>query len=376
MRGSVRKGDASWLYVLDRGRDQEGRRLQEKRRGFRTRKEAEAALRERLAAFDRGMTTPLTKATVRQYLDGWLTGHADDVKAGTWDSYRVIVARHVLPHLGDVQLQALTPTRLNQWYADLQATGLAVKTVRNIHVVLRKALGDAVDEGLLVRNVAALSKPPKLRSVLRQEMKTWTGDEAAAFLQHVRHDRLYPAWLLLLSTGMRRGEALGLRWADVDLDGGQLTIRQALVSVNYRPTISTPKNHKPRSLSLDDGTVAALRTWKAQRAADRLAWGPAWEDTGLVFGREDGSLIHPDRFTQMFDLAVKRSGLQRIRLHDLRHTNACLLLAAGESPKVVSERLGHANVAFTLQVYAHVIPAQERKAADRIGAVLLATQGA
>lgn len=177
---------------------------------------------------------------------------------------------------------------------------------------------------LLQRNIAdqadAPSSPPG--SV---EMKTWTAEELRRFLDFVASDRLYGAWVLAATTGLRRGEVLGLRWGDIDLEPGRLAVRQTLVSVAYETKFSTPKTKRGRrSVSLNATTVMALRSHRKRQLQDRMAWGPAYQDSGLVVTREDGSLVHPDRFTQMFDKHVKNSGLPRIRLHDLRHTHATL----------------------------------------------------
>jgi integrase len=166
---------------------------------------------------------------------------------------------------------------------------------------------------------------------------------------------------------MRRGEVLGLRWQDIDFDRRRLSIRQTIISIDYRVEISEPKTARGRrSVALDTGTVTALRAHRAAQNQLKLKLGEAWQDHDLVFCRDDGTPVHPDRFTQMFDKHVREGGLPRIRLHDLRHTHATLALAAGIHPKVVSERLGHSTVAFTMDVYSHAIPSMEAEAAETI----------
>jgi integrase len=198
-------------------------------------------------------------------------------------------------------------------------------------------------------------------------MRTWTPDELRSFLEYVAHDPYYAAWVLAASTGMRRGEVLGLRWQDIDFDRRRLAIRQTIISIDYRVEVSEPKTARGRrSVALDSGTVTALRGHRAAQNQEKLKLGEAYQDMGLVFCRADGGPVHPDRFTQMFDKHVKESGLPRIRLHDLRHTHATLALAAGIHPKVVSERLGHSTVAFTMDVYSHAIPSMEAEAAETI----------
>jgi integrase len=203
------------------------------------------------------------------------------------------------------------------------------------------------------------------------ERGAWTADVLRRFLDHVRDDRLFSAWRLAASTGLRRGELLGLRWQDVDLDAGRVSVRQTLTTVGNKAAFGEPKTARcKRNLALDGVTIGVLRSWRTRQAEERLGFGPAWQDTGLVFSREDGSLIHPDTFSFWFERQVRAAGVSRIRFHDLRHTHATLALQAGVPAKVVSERLGHATVAFTLDVYSHVIPALQEDAAERIAALV------
>ncbi|MQB00399.1 MAG: tyrosine-type recombinase/integrase [Actinobacteria bacterium] len=264
------------------------------------------------------------------------------------------------------------PDELNVFYGTLLREGrrdgkggLSPKTVHNIHVMLHKALHDAVRWNYLPRNVAEFADPP--RQTAGKAMSTWTPEELRTFLQFVEDNPLYAAWVLAANTGMRRGEVLGLRWQDIDFDRRRLAIRHTIISIDYRVEISEPKTARGRrSVALDGGTVAALRAHRAAQNQEKLMLGEAYRDAGLVFCRADGTPVHPDRFTQMFDKHVKECDLPRIRLHDLRHTHATLALAAGIHSKVVSERLGHSTVAFTMDVYSHAIPSMEAEAAETI----------
>lgn len=202
-------------------------------------------------------------------------------------------------------------------------------------------------------------------------MATWTAGELRQFLDHLRGDRLHSAFVLAATTGMRRGEVAGLQWADLDLDARTISIRRARVSVGGRAQLSEPKTRGSRQqISIDPTTIATLRHHRAQQLRERVAWGPAWQDTGFVFTREDGTAIHPETFTKVFQHQVRSAGLPVIRLHDLRHTHATLALRAGIHPKVISERLGHANVGITLDTYSHAIPAMQEEAADQIAALV------
>jgi integrase len=375
----VIKRGKSWAVVVEVGRDPNtGKRVRKWHSGYRTKRDAERARIEILSRLDHGTYVSPDRRTVGSYLEGdWLPAVKARLKASTWDSYSRNIRLHISPELGPIPLQALTATRLNEFYASLISEGrrdgnggLAPKTVRYLHGIIRKALADAARWNLLQRNVADQADPPTIRSTA-PEMKTWTADELAQFLDFVSDDRLYAAWVVAATAGLRRGEVLGLRWIDIDLNASRLSVQQTLVSVAYETRFSVPKTARSRrSVSLDATTVAALRAHRKRQLEERMSWGQAYRDSGLVVTREDGTLVHPDRFTQMFDKHVKDAGLPRIRLHDLRHTHATLALAAGVHPKVVSERLGHATVAFTLDVYSHAVPALQEEAADRIAALI------
>jgi integrase len=244
-------------------------------------------------------------------------GAAAEGRPSTWDSYRMAVERHIVPSLGGMPLQGLTPAHLTAFYRTLLDDGrrdgrggLAPKSVRNVHGVLHAALRDAVRWGYLPRNVAAGADLPK---GMTPEMHVWNPEQLRVFLGHVRDDSLYAAWLLLATTGMRRGEVAGLRWIDVDLDAGRVSPRRPRVVVNYEVVVSEPKTAKGRrSLALDPATVAALRQHRARQAEKRLAVGPRWHDSGLVFTWPDGRPIHPHRFSKWFEQhtrpACRKSG--------------------------------------------------------------------
>lgn len=374
MRGHVRKRGSSWCVVVDVGRLENGRRKQKWHSGFKTRKEAQRALSGIMERLSHGSYIEESKITLAEFLhEDWLPSAKSTTQPSTWESYRINVEKHIVPALGPRRLQRLTPGILNAFYADLlqqgrrDGRGLSPKTVRNIHVILRKALGDAVRWDLVPRNVAALADPPKVKYRRAGAMQTWNADQLRRFLRLVSPDPLYPAFLLAATTGMRRGEILGLRWQDLDLEKGTLSIQQTVILINYEVLVAEPKTARGRrSIALDSQTVATLRSHRARQAEERLAAGMRARDRDLVFAREDGEPIHPERVRQTFARFVRKSDLPPIRFHDLRHTHATLALAAGVHPKVVSERLGHATVAFTMDIYSHAIPALEAKAAQTI----------
>lgn len=296
----------------------------------------------------------------------WLPSMRGRLKASTWDSYRRNLELHVLPSVGETAIDEVGPRQLNALYGRLLADGrrngsggLSPQTVRYIHVIVHGVLGDACDLDILPENPASKAKPPKASASRAVEMSVWDASQLRAFLLSVAEEPLYAALRLAAMTGMRRGEVLGLRWGDLDLANRQLVVRHTLISVGYEVQESTPKTHRPRLVELDPETAAILTDHRATWVDD-----PA--SGSLVFVGLEGRRIHPDLFTQKFDRLVARSGLPRIRLHDLRHTHATLGLAAGVPVRVMSERLGHASPEFTMKQYQHVLPGMQAAAAQQI----------
>jgi integrase len=314
--------------------------------------------------------------TLVEYLAEWMTSVRPTLRESTWDSYAQVVQGHLVPGLGDLELSEITPKVLSSFYGKLLASGrqdgkggLSAGTARYCHIVLKKALSDAARWGEIDRNPCDLVSGPRPR---RPEMRTWTAEQVKTFLTHVRDDRLWAAWLLAATTGMRRGEVLGLRWTDLDLEAGRLQVRRALVSVRYRIVVSEPKTARGRrSVDLDPASVAALEEHRDRMRGEFEARRAELSDRDLVFVGRAGEPIHPDRFYRAFRRHSDRAGLPAIRLHDLRHTYASVALAAGIHPKVVSERLGHANIMITLDTYSHVIPSLQREAADQVAAMIV-----
>lgn len=374
MRGSVAKKGKKWYAVVYDGPDPLTGKDRRRWVAAGTRKgDAEKLLAELIQRKYEGETVVNERVTLGEYLvHRWLPIQATRVRPSTYDSYVRNTRLHVEPALGRRRLEKLTVEDLDLFYARLLTVGnkrpgsppgLRPKSVRNIHVMLNKALGDAVRKGLVLRNVAALADAPSVGAKSSGAIKAWDADQLRVFLAGMRDHRLYPAYHLSSHTGMRRGEILGLRWCDVDLDAHRLSVRQALVSIAYEVEVSGVKTSAGRrTIDLDAGTVAVMRRWHETRTTECAGVAPSAED--LVFTKEDGHWIHPDYFSQNFDRRVAKLDVPKISLHDLRHTHATLLLKSGVPVKVVSERLGHANVAFTMSIYQHVLPGMQAEAAD------------
>jgi len=374
MRGTIRQRKSGrWAYGLTIGRDPgTGKRRQTTKGGFRTQKECQAALNKVLNEINAKTYTRPARMTLAAYLtERWLPGL--EIRDTTRARYTSIINVHIVKRLGAVKLEDLTPAHLDDLYRDLRRAGLAPKTVRHVHGVLHAALKRAVNLELISRNVADRVQPAKTKTAkqLGAGLACWSPEQLGAFLRHVADDRLAAAWRLVAQSGMRRGEIVGLRWTDVDLDAGRVTVAHTRVMANYTVTASTPKTDSGnRSFQLDPATVAALRRWKLQQAQERLRCGPGYQDSGYCFTNPDGSGVHPQRFSDWFHQRAKAAGLPRIRLHDVRHSYATAALAAGLPVKVVSKRIGHANTQITMDLYMHALPSMDQEAADKVAAVI------
>jgi integrase len=239
MPGRVFKRGSRWTYVVDVGQDTHTNRRQRSRGGFATKREAERALREVLHALDREAYVPSSRTTLADYLrHEWLPAVKPNLRPTTWLGYGRELELNVIPTIGDIPLQQLNAAHLNRLYGFLLSDGrkdgtggLSTRSVRYVHTILQRSLADAMRWGLVERNVAALADPPRQTASATQHIRTWTREELRSFLDHVRDDRLFPAWLLHATTGMRRGEVLGLRWVDLDLPAQRLAVRKTLVMV-------------------------------------------------------------------------------------------------------------------------------------------------
>jgi integrase len=376
MRGHVRKRGKKWAIVVDVGRDETGRRKQKWHSGYPRRKDAEEALAKIIGDLNAGTYAAPSKRTVAEYLvDEWLPGMRHQVRPSTWSSYEMNLRTHVVPHVGGMRLRDLTGVRLNALYGVLvengrrDGQGLSPRSVRYVHGVLRHALADAKRNRLVAFNAADDASPPSPKQTRdrTKAKRTWSPEQLRAFLSSREDDRLYALWHLFASTGMRRGEALGLHWDAVDLDRGTVEIRTALVAIGYELHWSEPKTDRSRrSIALDPHTVQVLHAHRKRQLTERLAAGPAWTDHGLVFTNEVGEPVHPDRASKLFEAHEQTAGLPHIGVHGLRHGWATMALRAGVHPKVVQERLGHSTIAMTLDTYSHAVPSMESDAANLV----------
>ncbi|MDQ3955630.1 MAG: site-specific integrase [Actinomycetota bacterium] len=312
----------------------------------------------------RGSRETNTDTTLRDFLtETWLPAIRRSIRDSTYSGYVSHVHCHIIPALGSLRLASVKPSDINGFYARLLREGgarskepLSGTTVRRVHATFRRAFRDAVKWGLVDGNPVSRADPPSPRADTPREMTTWRAEELKQFLSSVAPHEDRELWHVLAMTGLRRGEALGLRWCDVDFERASLSIRQTVITIGYDVVVSGPKSSRGRRVvALDETTLKVLRDLKPTdaRAAD------------LVFHRE-GQPLHPVRVSKTFKRLVRQIGLPDIRLHDLRHTHATLALEAGIHPKIVSERLGHSTVALTLDIYSHCLQHMQHDAAEQI----------
>jgi integrase len=344
------------------------------RRSFygRTRREVQEKLLEAAREAQQGYAPRNGRLTVGAYLQAWLRDAVmPTVRPSTYRSYELLVRVHITPHLGRTPLVKLSPLQVQTMLADLTAHGLSARSVHHVRAVLRTALNQAVRWELLQRNVASLVDGPK---VPRHEVAAMSPREAQMLLEVVREDRLGALYALALLTGLRQGELLGLTWDDLDLTGGLVTVRHALQRVNGTLGHVEPKTSRSRrEVALPPTAVTTLRAHRSRQLEERIWAGSRWNDTGFVFTTSIGTPLDGPNVTHRLQRILRSAGLPSMRFHDLRHACATLMLTQGVSARVVMEVLGHSQIGLTMDTYAHVIPALQRDAAERIESALAAS---
>jgi integrase len=358
------KAGQRWKFQIYALKDPEKPELGETRitrGGFKSLEAAQSALAEALKRKVQNEKFQGKVPTITEYANHWVTGLR--LQNSTIQGYRKIIRNHIGPAIGNIRLDKLTATRIAAHYRELEKSGrrdttglgkpLSANSVNKVHVVLGALLDAAVDDGLIAMNPA----------------KTWTGGELHAFLtwnRDVLRDDLFPLWRTIAYTGMRRSEALALRWSDLNVATGRLSIRRA-ADVTVRNMTKSTKTGSARVLDLDPETVGILKAFKAQRGAISLDLARA---DAYVFGNDAGAIRCPNEVGRRWTFRVERAqaaidGLPRVTLKGLRHTHATLLLELGEHPKVVQERLGHSTITTTMNIYSHVTPTMQKAAVNR-----------
>jgi integrase len=333
-------------------------------------KEVEKKLAEARGDAARGLIFDADNLKLGEYLDRWLADSvADTVRPTTFERYEQIVRLHIRPALGNLKLKNVTPAHVRGLYREKLEDGLSPRTVQYVHVTLHKALKQAINDGLISRNATEAVKPPQVR---KEEIRPLTAEQVKILFEAVRGDRLESLYILAVHTGLRQGELLGLKWGDVDLEAGTLQVRRALTTAKDGPVLRAPKTKSSRrTVKLSPTALEALRSHLERQLREIDQAGDLWSENGLIFASASGEPLKRHYITtQRFKPLLKRVGLPQVRFHDLRHTCATLLLTKNVNPKVVSEMLGHASIAITLDTYSHVLPNMQNEAAKAMEDVL------
>jgi integrase len=366
--GSIyQEASGRWVAAVTQY-DASGKRRRVRRFG-KTRTEARKKLKELQQQQEQGVQLTDGNVTMQQFLTRWLEDSVrPSVRPRTYEGYESIVRVRVIPRIGRQSLNKVTPAVLQRLYSDLARAGLSARSIHHTHRVLHKAFKQAMRWGLIPRNPTEAVDSPRAQQA---EMKTLTIEEVNCLLDGTREHRLHALYVVAVSTGMRLGELLALKWDDIDEPNRRLFVRRSVQRTRGGLVFVPPKTAKSRrTVILTSMALDALKEHRRRQAEERLRIGPEWEDQGLVFPNVTGGPQDPGTMSTRFKDVLVRLGLSRVRFHDLRHTAASLLLSAGTHPKVVSEMLGHATIVLTLDTYSHVIPAMHSHAAETMDRLL------
>ncbi|WP_129596669.1 tyrosine-type recombinase/integrase [Anaerophilus nitritogenes] len=351
MRGSIKKEkNGTYTYCVYVRTDENGKKKYKRKRGFRTKKECEIALADIITQIEKGTLVTNDQMTIKEYMDYWLeTYPKNNCAPRTYIRYTEF-ARDIINFLGHYKLSKVNPLILQKFYEDLiHERNLSNNTVIKVHRMLHLALKHAVKWQLMNTNPCELVDPPKATEI---KMKYWAPDEINFYLDILKDEFLYPVVFLAVHTGCRVGELCAIKWEDVDLINGTLSINKTLQRIDGKLTLKEPKTkNSSRTVTLLDNTMKLLKDTKKQHMERKLKYGI---DLEFVLCWEDGRPIDPHYASSNFRKLLKKHNIPKIRFHDLRHTHATLLLSLGINPKVISDRLGHSTVAFTLDTYSHV----------------------
>jgi integrase len=374
MKGHIReRSPGHWAIVIDVPQD--GKRKQRWHSFKGTKRQAQIECARLLTELKAGTTIEPSRMTVAAFLERWIEHMRGQVSPRSHERYAEIARKNLAPLLGALTLTKVQPAHISTAYAKALASGrrdgnggLSARTVTHMHRVLREALQQALRWQLLARNPADAVKPPKVE---RKQMKVLDTDATAGLIEAARGSPLFVAIMLGVRCGLRRGEVVALRWRNVDLERGQISVVASAEQTEQGVREKEPKNGKGRTIVLSSTEIEELRSHRVRQAQALLALGVRLTDDHHVVAREDGQALQPRSLTHAFVKFVRRHGFQ-IRLHDLRHSHATHMLAAGIHPKIAQERLGHSSVGITLDLYSHVLPGMQAEAVSRVDAVLQA----
>ncbi len=369
MTGHIRKRTTkkgvTWQVVLEKGIDSKGKRLRDYITVSGNKKDAERVLNEKLNELMKGCYIEPSQMTMEEHLNQWIETYAKpNLAPTTVRGYLVNINNHTLPFIGPVPLQKLVPLQIQHMYDKLKAKNLSPRTIKYVHSTLREALQYAFKMQLIPRNPADFVTLPKQ---VKYKAKAYEESEAIHLLENAKDTDMEAPLHIAVGLGLRRGELLALRWSDINIETNQLSICQNLVHVNGEYIFRQPKSEAGnRTIEMPSGLAIVLKKHRKKQLEDKLFFGSEYKDYDLVCCKHDGSPYNPGSFSHKFEQFLKKHELRQIRLHDLRHTNASLMLQYNVPAKVASQRLGHSTVSITLDLYSHVIGNLQAEAADKI----------
>ncbi|GCE04222.1 tyrosine-type recombinase/integrase [Dictyobacter aurantiacus] len=359
--GSIyqRKSDGKWVGSIS---TDDG-----KRKVFygKTKAEVREKLNEAVYAQQRGMLSVGPNVALQEYLENWLENiHKPTIRLSTYLNYRKLLDNYLLPGLGKIKLQKLTPQQVQAFYSQKINEGLSPKTVNNVHGVLHKALDNAVKWNMLPRNICDAVTPPRIP---RKELNYLTSDQARILLKEVKEHRLEALLTLAITTGMRRGELLALRWQDINFTDRSLQVRRAVSYLkNYGYVESEPKTARSRrTIMLPEFVISILQQHREHQQEQEALAGKVWVSKGLVFTNAWGDYYSPSTMLKVFKRFLESIDMPHMRFHDLRHSAATILLAMKVHPKIVQEILGHSQITTTMDIYSHAMPSLQDDATEQ-----------
>lgn len=366
METNIKKDEKTNTYYfrVSLGKDENGKRIQKYKSGFKTRSEATKYLAKLRVEFAEGTYFKPAKKEFTDFIKEWFEFYRGTVEKTTAQNRWPLIKTHIIPYFAGKRLEQITPRMLDHFYKQKQEDGLSGKTVREFHNLLNRAFSQAVKWSYLQHNPAANATPPKATT---KEISVWNDEEVKRFLNLIESRDDYAFYLLLITTGMRRGELLALKWCDVDFDKEKIQIRRSLCRLTGEGlVIKTPKTKKSRrQISISTYVRDVLKNhYEKQQKAAQAFQGP-FNQEELVFCSTKGTLKDPSNLLREFNGIIESALLPKVTIHDLRHLHATMMLRNGENPKVVSERLGHSGIGITLDTYSHVIPDIQAAAAKR-----------
>lgn len=365
MKGHIRKRGNKYAIVVDLGRDHNGKRKQKWFSGYEKKKEAEKDLPRILSEINDGSYVEPSKMSIKEYLIEWLDKKEHEVKYGTLTQYKAYIENYIIPGIGHIKLTDLKSVSLQRFFTSLAKSDVKKISQKHIYSILRNAFNDGYDYGIHPEILRKIKSPNPGKT----KLEIWNNEEVSSFLNAAQKSRYYLAFHLALTTGMRQGEILGLKWENIDFEQNTLSVTQQLKRIDKGYEISdelkTSSSH--RTITLDEETITQLKKHKVLQNKEKLAAGPHYNDQDLVIATSLGNYVLPSNLNRTYWNLIKVIGIKRIRFHDLRHTHATLLLKEGIHPKVVQERLGHSSIQVTLDRYSHVLPNLQKEAAEKIG---------